>query len=121
MKAFQFAEDRVDVQNPRFGELFFGADDFFRREFDTDFVFGIDIRFEVSPREVPELAHVRWHRIWGDVATDEGFVFGGTGRQRNRERNSYGERQARKHLSHGDHHIKKRSNNLKLPYLFKDC
>jgi len=56
--ALQFAEDRVDVEDSAFGFPFFGADFFATREFDADFVFRVDIGFEVGARDVADLACV---------------------------------------------------------------
>lgn len=86
MRAYQFAEDGVDVEDARFGELFSSAFFFFVREFDTDFIFRFFVRFEEGAGKVADLAYVRWDRIFGEVvAADEGFVFGGARRQRERE------------------------------------
>lgn len=86
MIALQVAGDRVDVEDAGFSELFFEAEKRSSREFDTDFVFRVDVRFEVGTGKVPDLAHVRGNRVFRKVvAADEGFVFGGVRRQRDQE------------------------------------
>ena len=52
MRALQFAEDGVDVEDTRFGGLFFNAEFFSVREFDADFVFRFFVRFEEGARKV---------------------------------------------------------------------